>query len=69
MTTTSQRARWGTAHVLFGGHLLFVLMAVGVAVVLSAVVTAAIAIFGTVSTSLVDPAATVLRWFALGYGT
>jgi hypothetical protein len=68
MTMTGQRARWGTARVLFGGYLLFVLMAAGVAMVLTAIVTAAIAVLGTLSTSLVDPAATVLRWFALGYG-
>jgi hypothetical protein len=68
MTATARRPHWGTARNLFRDHLILLLIVVGVVAVLTAVVGAGIALLGHVSSSVWDPAATLMRWLALGYG-
>jgi hypothetical protein len=59
---------WTIARLLFATHLPFLLLAYGVFVAAVLVLTFGIDLWGTVSRSVWDPAVSIVRWFALGYG-
>jgi hypothetical protein len=59
---------WTIARLLFATHLPFLLLAYGVFVTAVLVITFGIDLWGTVSRSVWDPAVSIVRWFALGYG-
>lgn len=62
-------ARWPVARLLFANHLVFLaLVWVAFAAIVTAV-TLGIAAVGDVTRSIWEPAVSILRWFALGYGT
>ena len=59
---------WTIARLLFATHLPFLLVACGVFIAAVLVITFGIDLWGTVSRSVWDPAVSIVRWFALGYG-
>jgi hypothetical protein len=59
---------WTIARLLFATHLPFLLLAYGVFVAAVLVITFGIDLWGTVSRSVWDPAVSIVRWFAFGYG-
>lgn len=61
--------RWPVLRLLLATHLVFLGLVWVALVAIVAVVTAGIAIVGEVTGSVLDPAVSILRWFALGYGT
>ncbi len=59
---------WSVARLLFATQLPFLLIVWVVFAAAVVVLTLAIHVLGTVNRSVWDPAVTVVRWFALGYG-
>lgn len=59
---------WSVARLLFATQLPFLLIVWVVFAAAVVVLTVAIHVLGTVNRSVWDPAVTVVRWFALGYG-
>jgi hypothetical protein len=59
---------WSIARMLFAGQLPFLLLAWVVFAAAVLVLTFAIDLRVTITRSVWDPAATIVRWFALGYG-
>ena len=68
MSDNADGRSWTIARLLFATHLPFLLLAYGVFVAAVLVLTFGIDLFGTISSSVWDPAASFVRWFALGYG-
>jgi len=69
MTADPTPRRWPVLSLLFSTHLVFLGLGWIAFVAICAAVTAGIATVGEVTGSVVDAAASILRWFALGYGT
>lgn len=69
MSRDQDGRNWRIARLLFAAHLPFLVLVWAVVAVAVAAVTAGIALLGTVTGSVWDPASSILRWFALGYGT
>lgn len=69
MSTRPALRRWPVARLLFATHLVFLGLVWLAFVALVAAAAVGIATFGRVTGSVWDPAATILRWFALGYGS
>jgi hypothetical protein len=59
---------WSIARLLFATQLPFLLIAWVVFAVAVVVLTVGIHVLGSVTRSVWDPAVTIVRWFALGYG-
>ena len=59
---------WSVARLLFATQLPFLLIVWVVFAAAVVALTVAIHVLGTVNRSVWDPAVTVVRWFALGYG-
>jgi hypothetical protein len=68
MSDRADDRTWTIARLLFATHLPFLLLAYGVFVAAVLVITVGIDLRGTVSRSVWDPAVSIVRWFALGYG-
>lgn len=69
MSARPDPRRWRVARLLFSTHLILLGMVWVALVAMVAVVTVGIATFRDVTGSVWDPAVSILRWFALGYGT
>jgi hypothetical protein len=59
---------WSIGRLLLATHFLFLLFMWGVFAVLVLAIIVGVAVMGTITRSVWDPAVTVVRWFALGYG-
>jgi hypothetical protein len=59
---------WSIARLLLATHLPFLALVWVAFVAVVLLITAGIAVRGTITRSVWDPAASVVRWFALGYG-
>jgi hypothetical protein len=68
MSATAGGRPWSIARLLLATHLPFMALAWVVFVAAVLLLTAGIAVRGTITRSVWDPAVTVVRWFALGYG-
>jgi hypothetical protein len=68
MSSTQDRHTWAIVRLLFSTYLPFMVLGWVAFVVVVAAITAGIAIFGDVTRSVWDPAASFLRWLAFGYG-
>lgn len=69
MSDDARGPRWPTARILFVDHLIFLVIVWAVVMVLAGLVATGIAVFGTVTSSVLDQSGSILRWLALGYGT
>jgi hypothetical protein len=68
MSARTDHRPWSIARLLLATHLPFLLIVWVVFVGLVLALTIGIAIWGDITRSVWDPAVTVVRWFALGYG-
>jgi hypothetical protein len=68
MSAQAEDRTWSIARLLFATQLPFLVIVWVVFAAAVVVLTVAIHVLGTVSRSVWDPAVTVVRWFALGYG-
>jgi hypothetical protein len=68
MSDRADGRTWTIARLLFATHLPFLLICWAVFAVAVLVLTIGIAVRGEITRSVWDPAVTVVRWFALGYG-
>jgi hypothetical protein len=68
MSATPDRRTWTIGRLLLATHLPFLMLMWVVFAAAVLVLTVGIAVAGTITTSVWDPAVTVVRWFALGYG-
>jgi hypothetical protein len=68
MSARTDGRPWSIARLLLATHLPFLLFCWAVFVALVLALTVAIAVWGDITRSVWDPAVTIVRWFALGYG-
>jgi hypothetical protein len=68
MSDRADDRTWSIARLLFATHLPFLLLCFGVFAAAVLVLTFAIDVRATIGWSVWDPAASFVRWFALGYG-
>jgi hypothetical protein len=68
MTDHADDRTWSIARLLYASQLPFLLIAWVVFAAAVVVLTIGIHVLGTVNRSVWDPAVTIVRWFALGYG-
>ena len=68
MTDHADDRTWSIARLLYAPQLPFLLIAWVVFAAAVVVLTIGIHVLGTVNRSVWDPAVTIVRWFALGYG-
>jgi hypothetical protein len=68
MTDHADDRTWSIARLLYATQLPFLLIAWVVFAAAVVVLTIGIHVLGTVNRSVWDPAVTIVRWFALGYG-
>jgi hypothetical protein len=68
MSASPDGRTWTIGRLLLSTHLPFLMLMWVVFAAAVLVLTVAIAIGGTVSSSVWEPAVAILRWFALGYG-
>jgi hypothetical protein len=68
MSARTDRRPWSIARLLLATHLPFLLLVWLALVALVLALTVGIAVWGDITRSVWDPAVTIVRWFALGYG-